>query len=149
MKPIPNFPGYLCDEQGNVYSSFTYIRASNGQITDRVVDYTTTPKLLKPQLKPEPDRSQIRPYLVLRQSGKRVKVHISRLIASTFLENPFNYPAVRHLNDISTDNKLSNLAYGTNIVNVKDREANQNKDLLIKELQHKLHKYIQKYGELQ
>ena len=110
--------------------------------------YTITPKLLKPQLVKEANRSQIRPYLVLRREGKRHKIFISRLIATTFIPNPHNYKCVRHLNDISTDNKLSNIAWGSNFTNVKDREFNKNNDIKIELLQEQLNKYKELYGEI-
>lgn len=135
IKPCPKYKGYGADELGNCYSFFRYLRSPNGKIRDRVADYTVKPKKLSIQYKKEKGRSQIRPHVAIRRNGKRVKVLVARLVALTFLKNPRNYPAVRHLNDIPSDNRLSNLRWGTNRVNIKEREKNQNKDLLIEELQ--------------
>ena len=61
----------------------------------------------------------------LQNSGekmKRVKIH--RLMALTFLDNPDNLPFVRHLNDVPDDNRIGNLAWGTNSDNQKDSIRN-------------------------
>jgi hypothetical protein len=42
---------------------------------------------------------------------KNIRVQI--LLAKAFIPNPDNLPVVRHLNDIKTDNRLINLAWGT------------------------------------
>lgn len=49
---------------------------------------------------------------------KTMKVH--RLVAETFIPNPDNLPVVRHLNDIPNDNRLENLAWGTDKDNTND-----------------------------
>lgn len=53
---------------------------------------------------------------------KRVKIH--RLMALTFLDNPDNLPFVRHLNDVPDDNRIENLAWGTNSDNQMDSIRN-------------------------
>lgn len=54
--------------------------------------------------------------------SKRVKIH--RLVAKAFLPNPGGLPYVRHLNDVPGDNRLTNLAWGTNSDNQKDSIRN-------------------------
>lgn len=46
------------------------------------------------------------------------KIH--RLMAEHFIPNPDDYPLVRHLNDIKTDNRVENLAWGTFSDNMHD-----------------------------
>ena len=46
------------------------------------------------------------------------KIHV--LIAKMFIPNLNNYPLVRHLNDIKTDNRIENLAWGTSSDNMED-----------------------------
>lgn len=41
-----------------------------------------------------------------------------------YIPNPNNYPIVRHLNDNPLDNRLANLAWGTQKDNVKDSIKN-------------------------
>jgi hypothetical protein len=50
------------------------------------------------------------------------KVHI--LLAQHFLDNTRNYPVVRHLNDVKTDNRLENLSWGTHKDNTADMFRN-------------------------
>lgn len=50
--------------------------------------------------------------------------YVHRLIAEHFIENPNNYPLVRHLNDIKEDNSISNLAWGTFLDNTNDKRNN-------------------------
>lgn len=45
---------------------------------------------------------------------------IHRLVAEAFLDNPFNYPIVRHLDDDPTNNFVENLAWGTQRDNFQD-----------------------------
>lgn len=54
----------------------------------------------------------------LKINNDRVSVH--RLVAEHFIPNPNNYSTVRHLNDNPRDNRVENLAWGTQADNVKD-----------------------------
>lgn len=54
---------------------------------------------------------------------KNFPVHI--LLAKAFIPNHNNLPIVRHLNDIKTDNRLENLAWGTHLDNVEDGKRNK------------------------
>lgn len=53
---------------------------------------------------------------------KTIRIHV--LLAKHFIPNPNNYPVVRHLNDIKSDNRLENLAWGTHADNSKDAIKN-------------------------
>lgn len=58
-------------------------------------------------------------------NGVGVKtVFIHRLLCETFIPNPNNYPLVRHLNDVKTDNRLENLSWGTRADNGSDASKN-------------------------
>ena len=50
--------------------------------------------------------------------------YIHRLMAKAFIPNPKNYPIVRHLNDIPSDNYLENFAWGTQKHNSHDSLLN-------------------------
>lgn len=57
---------------------------------------------------------------------KSASYFVHRLLALTFIPNPDELPFVRHLNDKSWDNRLENLAWGTQSDNMYDRVANGN-----------------------
>ena len=57
---------------------------------------------------------------------KKCRIHVIKAKAFLFGPNPLSYNVVRHLNDISTDNRLINLAWGTQSDNVKDCIKNGN-----------------------
>jgi len=50
--------------------------------------------------------------------------NIHRLLAINFIQNSNNYPWVRHLNDIRTDNRIKNLAWGNKKMNGEDKVKN-------------------------
>lgn len=61
---------------------------------------------------------------LLNDEGKYVYGYLHRLVAMAYIPNPNNYPIVRHLNDNPLDNRLANLAWGTQKDNVKDSIKN-------------------------
>ncbi len=56
-------------------------------------------------------------YLLVSIKGKRYGVH--QIIAKYFLENPYNLPQVDHKNTIKTDNRMENLEWVTQSVNMQ------------------------------
>lgn len=62
--------------------------------------------------------------VALCSNGEQRTASIHRLIAEQFIANPYNYPVVRHLNDVKTDNRLENLAWGTQSQNIYDAVKN-------------------------
>ena len=46
---------------------------------------------------------------------KKYRIHILKAKAFIYSPNPLGYNVVRHLNDIKTDNRLENLAWGNTI----------------------------------
>ena len=63
-------------------------------------------------------------YCHLWTNNRSRYIRMHRLLALAFIPNPNNYPLVRHLNDIKTDNRLENLAWGTMSENIKDSIKN-------------------------
>lgn len=49
---------------------------------------------------------------------------VHRVVAEAFIPNPRNFPLVRHLNDVRDDNRVANLAWGTQSDNMYDAVKN-------------------------
>lgn len=101
-RTIPSFPDYLASTDGRIFSKRrwsdcgTYRR----QIGGMMMTLTSHPYgYLKVQ--------------VTGPGGNRRYISVHTLIAETFLGPRPPGAVIRHLNDIPTDNRVSNLAYGT------------------------------------
>lgn len=64
------------------------------------------------------------PIVTLSRDGANKKRKLSRVVAEAFIENPDGLPSVLHRDDIKTNNKLSNLYWGTAIQNAQDALRN-------------------------
>lgn len=64
----------------------------------------------------------LRTTLTNDKTSRKFLVH--RLVAEAFIPNPDNLPVVRHLNDNPNDNRIENLAWGTQKDNVQDSIKN-------------------------
>lgn len=69
------------------------------------------------------------PYLRRRRKYQAVQLHVNgeshqfylhTLIAKTFIPNPNNFKNVLHGNDVGIDNRVTNLKWGTQQMNVND-----------------------------
>lgn len=76
-------------------------------------------------------------YTLVDSEGKMKYVEIHRLLAKTFIPNPENLPIVRHLNDNGYDNRLENLAWGTQFDNIQDSIRNGTKYCFTEESRNK------------
>ena len=56
--------------------------------------------------------------VVLCNKGKRRTVTVHRLVAETFISNPYDLPTVNHINEIKTDNRVTNLEW----LSIKDND---------------------------
>ena len=59
-------------------------------------------------------------------NGKRIYKYIHRLVAEAFIQNPNNYPIVRHINDDPLFNEEQELEWGTQLDNIMDSIRNGN-----------------------
>lgn len=99
MQIIKEFPRYMIDMHGNVYSCITGRgkKAINSGVIQR-------------QLKPALDTTG---YLVvnLTDGTRKVNRSIHRLLAITYLPNPNQHPHVNHKDGVQTNNNLDNLEW--------------------------------------
>lgn len=103
-KTIKDFPDYRISDDGQV-KSLKHGKEKNIAI----VQCSKSDKHLK---------------VTLWKDNKMYNRSIHRLLAEAFIPNPENKPYVRHLNDIPSDNRLENLAWGTEKENVEDAKRN-------------------------
>lgn len=101
---LDNYPSYYICKEG-------LVKSCKGK----------EPIILKPHKGDNHGHLNMRVY---DKEGKLKEVYLHRLLAQTFIPNPDNLPVVRHLNDIPDDNRLENLAWGTQADNQRDSVRN-------------------------
>lgn len=113
-------------EVWKVYPEIPFIEASNlGRVRtkDRIVNskngrkYHIKGRVLKQQLNKS---GYMR--VAFSMSEKTVKLYVHRVIATSFLPNPNNYPEVNHKDNDTTNNRLDNLEWCTRKYNRQYRE---------------------------
>lgn len=88
----PNNPDYMVSDEGRV-KSLKYNK-------ETILSPTTDGKGYK--------------MVALWTNGVKKPIRVHRLVAETFLPNPYNKPQVNHLDEDKGNNKLSNLEWATN-----------------------------------
>lgn len=112
-KPVTGFEGeYEVSSTGGVRSITRKVRSKGGS-------FRTVPGQVLKQW-------TVNGYLRvnLNQRGVLTQTPVHRLVAEEFVPNPENLPVVRHLNDVKTDNRVENLAWGTASDNENDKVRN-------------------------
>lgn len=101
MKVIEEFPRYMIDQDGNVYSCIVGrgVKARNSGEPQRVI-------------KPVVDTTG---YLIvnLTDGTRKVNRAIHRLLAKAYIPNPKSLPHVNHIDGDQLNNKLENLEWVT------------------------------------
>ncbi len=109
--PIPEWPGYDVSDHGRVRSWRARGPADGRQLTE--------PRLLTLQ-------TVVNGYIGVHLRAPRARTQtatVHRLVLMAFIGPPADGQECRHLNGIRSDNRLSNLAWGTKSQNEKDKVA--------------------------
>lgn len=107
IKAIPNFPCYFADSDGVIYT--TRRRGSQRKDWPMVVKQSHYHK-------------RYMKINMINSYGKRATQYVHLIILKTFIgDKPFANAEGRHLNGVSDDNRLINLAWGTQSENQADK----------------------------
>ena len=102
---------YMISNKGN----FKCLAYTKTDLCNRT--YTKPEHILRPAL-----NSKGYSLITLRYKCRSKSFRVNRLVAETFIPNPFNKPCVDHINGIKTDNTVSNLRW----VSAKENTNNIN-----------------------
>lgn len=114
-KDVVGYEGlYMVSSLGRVASIRTEKYYKNATKPQKVEQHLKTLSLFK-------SRENVNYYIVLLYSngkGRTFKVH--RLVAKAFIPNPHKYPQIDHLNTDGTDNRVENLKWCSNSMNMRN-----------------------------
>ena len=105
-KPVPGYEGYYeVDNLGRVFSVDRIIQVNdNGRIYDKPIHGA----MLK-----QTNHSRGYKTVALTKYGKTKQEYVHRIVASAFIPNPDNLPAVNHKDEDKTNNFVDNLEWCT------------------------------------
>ena len=106
IKPVPGYEGYYeVDNLGRVFSVDRIIQVNdNGRIYDKPIHGA----MLK-----QTNHSRGYKTVSLTKYGKTKQEYVHRIVASAFIPNPDNLPAVNHKDEDKTNNFVDNLEWCT------------------------------------
>tara|TARA_R110000868_G_scaffold403257_1_gene680368 strand:- start:115 stop:621 length:507 start_codon:yes stop_codon:yes gene_type:complete len=116
MKLIPGYTEYSITTDGRVFSH----KKPNGKGKGKILDYS-----YKRELKPQKNKKG---YLniILEQNKNTDRMRnttIHRLVAETYIPNPYNYDTINHINEDKEDNRVENLEWMSRADNVEYSQA--------------------------
>lgn len=105
MKELKDFPGYFITEDGRVFSAWKKKGLGGRNGTKSYLDYNNLIELNQ--------FSSFDGYLRVgfNKDKKRLTKRVHRLVAETYISNPYNLPQVNHKDEDKTNNKVSNLEW--------------------------------------
>lgn len=112
MNEIKDFPGYFITEDGRVYSARKQTNNGKGKGFKTYFDYNDLKELK--QVKNN------RGYFVVSLYKNKIRSvkTVHSLVAETYIENPNNLPHINHIDEVKTNNHISNLEWVTPMQNV-------------------------------
>ena len=136
FKPYPLNNQYLASNYGRVKSKQQVIKHNHGGIA-----------IKKERILTQTDNGSGYLSVGLTEEGKTKTVRVSRIIATTFIENPFNKPQVNHIDGVKYNNYAVNLEWNTCGENVRHAWNNglakkQNSFLYIQQRMEVINQYI-------
>ena len=114
MKLIPGYEAYSVTEQGAIYSH----KKTGGKGKGKILDYS-----YKRELKPQKDRKGYLKIILEQHTSNSKTMFIHRAVALAYIPNPNNHNTINHIDEIKTNNHVSNLEWMSNAENVAYSQA--------------------------
>lgn len=114
-KPIKGYEGYYeASNLGNIRSVDRVILSTANIL------HTEHKQLRRGRVLKQGDGRKGYKIVVLQRDGKKRTMYTHRIIAMTFVENPYNKPCIDHINGVCTDNRAENLRWCTQKENINN-----------------------------
>ncbi len=114
MKLIPGYEAYSVTEQGVIYSH----KKTGGMGKGKILDYS-----YKRELKPQISHKGYVNVILEQNTPNAKHISIHRAVALTYIPNPNNHDTINHIDEIKTNNHVSNLEWMSNVDNVAYSQA--------------------------
>lgn len=114
-KPIKGYEGYYeASNLGNIRSVDRVILSTANIL------HTEHKQLRRGRVLKQGNGRKGYKIVVLQRDGKKRTMYTHRIIAMTFVENPYNKPCIDHVNGVCTDNRAENLRWCTQKENINN-----------------------------
>lgn len=114
-KPIKGYEGYYeASNLGNIRSVDRVILSTANIL------HTEHKQLRRGRVLKQGNGRKGYKIVVLQRDGQKRTMYTHRIIAMTFVENPYNKPCIDHINGICTDNRAENLRWCTQKENINN-----------------------------
>ena len=114
-KPIKGYEGYYeASNLGNIRSVDRVILSTANIL------HTEHKQLRRGRVLKQGNGRKGYKIVVLQRDGQKRTMYTHRIIAMTFVENPYNKPCIDHINGVCTDNRAENLRWCTQKENINN-----------------------------